>query len=561
VAALAVLGLAACASVPTSGPIEQGPVVDAGESTQFIRVIAAPPSPGAEPAEIVRGFLEANASLEQDHAIARRYLTQSAAASWDPSVSTTVYDQASLQVAPRKDRVRVDVQVTGFLRDDGTLDHVVPAVAEDLSFSLEQVPTGPGAEPQWRISDPPPGILLSAADLRRAYRLYETYFMAARSAMLVPDGRLLPVVGASLPTTLAERVLAGPSEWLAPGVQPGPPPGTGLALGAVPVSNGVAEVDLTEEARAATGEQRRDLAAQLTWTLTQLPDVTAVRLRVGGEPFDVPGAPDLMDRQTWRGASPDAASLGPTGDQTPPSYTLEEGTLVRTAGSGTTAIEVPVEGAGSLIGLAVSLDQRRAAAVEPDRETLWLLPLDRSTTPLRVAGERVGSISFDVDGQAWYVDAGRIMRIGTDRPPREVPLRAPGLAPITALQLARDGTRVALLAGGLVHLGVLEAHGDGVAVGSVRPLGAAVAEARDLAWRDAGTLDVLGVPTGSARQVARLTVGNGQVLPLGAPARPVDVAAAPTVLTLAATRDAQVFGNVGLQWREQGPGRAVAYPG
>ncbi|HSO03092.1 MAG TPA: hypothetical protein VLQ92_01320, partial [Candidatus Limnocylindrales bacterium] len=36
--AAACLGLAACAAVPTSGPIEQGPVVDAGESSQFIRV-------------------------------------------------------------------------------------------------------------------------------------------------------------------------------------------------------------------------------------------------------------------------------------------------------------------------------------------------------------------------------------------------------------------------------------------------------------------------------------------------------------------------------------------
>ena len=70
---LALVGvLAGCVGVPTSGPIGQGPVVDSGEATQFIRVIAAPPSTGAAPGEIVRGFLEANASLEQDHAIARR---------------------------------------------------------------------------------------------------------------------------------------------------------------------------------------------------------------------------------------------------------------------------------------------------------------------------------------------------------------------------------------------------------------------------------------------------------------------------------------------------------
>ena len=103
VAAAACIGLAACAGVPTSGPIEQGPVVDAGESSQFIRVIAAPPSVGASPTEIVRGFFEANASLESDHAIARRYLTPEAAATWDPDAATTVYQQSSLKLSERKD--------------------------------------------------------------------------------------------------------------------------------------------------------------------------------------------------------------------------------------------------------------------------------------------------------------------------------------------------------------------------------------------------------------------------------------------------------------------------
>ena len=93
--------LAGCATVPTAGPIEQGPVVDSVESTQFIRVIAAPPSQGASPAEIVRGFLEASASLEQDHAIARRYLTERASEQWDPGARTAVYEESSLEVRSR----------------------------------------------------------------------------------------------------------------------------------------------------------------------------------------------------------------------------------------------------------------------------------------------------------------------------------------------------------------------------------------------------------------------------------------------------------------------------
>ena len=198
-------GLAACAAVPTSGPIEQGPVVDAGESSQFIRVIAAPPSVGASPTEIVGGFFEANASLESDHAIARRYLTPEASGAWDPDAATTVYQQSSLKLSEGKDgTITARLAVNNRLDDEGTLDPVDPASTERIVFTLEQVVDGASGIPQWRISDPPPGILVSDADLRRAYRQYQVHYPSTRSDALVPDGRLLPVVGPSLPTALAQ---------------------------------------------------------------------------------------------------------------------------------------------------------------------------------------------------------------------------------------------------------------------------------------------------------------------------------------------------------------------
>ena len=127
--------LAACATVPTSGPIEQGPVVDAGEATQFIRVIAAPPSVGASPAEIVRGFLEANASLESDHAIARRYLTPAGSGQWDPTASSTVYEQASLELSgDGGDRITASYEVTNRLESDGTLTPVDPPRTEEQRY-------------------------------------------------------------------------------------------------------------------------------------------------------------------------------------------------------------------------------------------------------------------------------------------------------------------------------------------------------------------------------------------------------------------------------------------
>jgi hypothetical protein len=562
VAAATCMGLAACAGVPTTGPIEQGPVVDAGESSQFIRVIAAPPSVGASPTEIVRGFFEANASLESDHAIARRYLTPEASGTWDPDAATTVYQQSSLELSEGKDAtINARLAVNNRLNDEGTLDPVDPASKERIVFTLEQVVDGASGIPQWRISDPPPGILVSDADLRRAYRQYQVHFPAQRSGALVPDGRLLPVVGPSLPTALAQRVLVGPAEWLAPGVRTGAPPGTALALGAVPVTNGVALVELTDQALAATDIQRRDLAAQLTWTLTQLPEVTSVRLQVGGEPYDVPGVPELMDRSVWQARSPDSLTTGPTGTALLPYFVLDGPAVIRVSEGGRTVLPLNVPDAEDLVDLGVSLDQRSAAAVEPDRGALWILPLDRGITEQRIEGAQIGGASFDVDGRAWFTDGGRVMRLVPNGLPQEVPVQPDLAAPITSVHLARDGTRVVLVADEVLYLGVIQPSSNGLVIGSVRRIATSVSGVRDVAWRNSVTLDALGRTDTSNLQVLRIGVGTGEVQPFGAPPDPLEVAGAPGSATLAAAEGDLLFANVGLQWRAQGAARSVAYPG
>jgi hypothetical protein len=559
--AAAVAGLlTGCASVPTSGPIQQGPVLDAGESVQFIRVIAAPPSAGADPEEIVRGFLEANASLEEDSAIARRYLTARAAAEWQPTASTTVYDETTLRLTSAGERVRAEYDVVGSLAPDGSLSTLAPAEPGRLTVHLERVVEGEATVPQWRITDPPDGIRISVSDLRRAYRRHDAHFMSRRSGVLVPDGRMLPVVGPSLPTTLAELVLDGPSQWLSPAVRGGPPEGTSLALGAVPVANGVADVELTAEVLAATDAQRRDLAAQLTWTLTQLPGISAVRLLVAGDPLIVPGSPAVMEQDTWRAQAPDSLSVGSSGQDVAPYYLLDETGLVRVSDVGRARIPIADAPPASSTTLAVSLDQRAAAVVEPDGAALRLIPLDRTTSAHRVPGERITSVSFEVDGRAWFVDDGRVRRVGPDGQAEDIPVTG---APsgISAIALARDGARVALIVAGSVHLGVLHRVGSGVVIGGLRRLESQIEQARDLAWRDAGSLDVLGTQQGSARQVVTIDIGSGQVLGQGAPTGPIDLASAPGAISLVVTRADEVFGNVGLQWREQDTGRAVAYPG
>ena len=129
---------------------------------------------------------------------------------------------------------------------------------------------------------------------------------------------------------------------------------------------------------------------QLTWTLTQLPEVTSVRLQVGGEPYDVPGVPELMDRSVWQERS---RTVDDGSDRHLASALLR----ARWAGSDPrlggwpngSADEGPrrrgADRPGGGAGPALS------GRVEPDRRALWILPLDRGIAEQRIEGTRSGA--------------------------------------------------------------------------------------------------------------------------------------------------------------------------
>ncbi len=74
-------------------------------------------------------------------------------------------------------------------------------------------------------------------------------------------------------------------------------------------------------------------------------------------------------------------------------------------------------------------------------------------------------------------------------------------------------------------------------------------------------MDVLGSLSGTGRQLVRIGVGTGSAQGLRAPTGTTDIAAAPAATTLAVAADRIIHANVGLQWRQQGPGESAAYPG
>lgn len=87
---LVVAALAGCAAIPSSGPVERRDVTVSELGPIFPQSYG--PAPGASPAEIVQGFLGAQAvGLNDDWGTAREFLTPRGATAWDPSVRTTVY--------------------------------------------------------------------------------------------------------------------------------------------------------------------------------------------------------------------------------------------------------------------------------------------------------------------------------------------------------------------------------------------------------------------------------------------------------------------------------------
>ena len=53
-------------------------------SADPLRIVPEGPAPGAEPAAVVSGFLRAGAGFDDDHAVARSYLTTEASSVWNP---------------------------------------------------------------------------------------------------------------------------------------------------------------------------------------------------------------------------------------------------------------------------------------------------------------------------------------------------------------------------------------------------------------------------------------------------------------------------------------------
>lgn len=547
------------AQVPTTGPIQQGAQVTGSNVDQFIRVIARPPSPGMTSTEIVQGFLEASASFDGNHAVAREYLTPEASARWDSSSRVVVYEGAP-SLTESGPSVQVRASQVGRIASNGRYEVEAPGTEATATFRIVETDAG------LRIDGLPSGLLLSQTDVDRAFRSYALYFFNPTFEILVPDARMLPVVGPGLATTLVRRMLDGPNEWLRPAVRTGFPDGVDLNIDAVLVEGGVARVDLNSSVQLADDEARRALSQQLVWTLRQLPDVQAVDITAAGQPFFVPGVGNPQSRDAWPEVDPAGLVASAA------AYVASTIGVRQLTDSGT----IPVAGqAGAreplLVDIAVSLDASRIVGVDVD-DRVWsgamspgsvLFELDEMPSPLHFA--------YDGDANIWAVDDSGNLALYSPSG-RAFPIDVEGLREsdvLTAAVPSRDGTRAALLIESGPRSYVLLARvvrasptgRVGITLQAPIRVETRLVEAVDIAWSSADSLAVLGSESTGSLQVFEITIGRGALTPQGAPEGPISIAAAPGLPTLVAAADGVVYDNTTGSWSGRVNATSPTYPG
>ena len=548
--------LGACVTIPTSGPVQQGIEVGIAPIDQVIRVIARPPVPDMTPTEIVSGFLQASASFEDDHAVARLYLTPEAALTWQPQTGVSVYEGVPTIVPDGVNTTAMTATQVGAIDAEGRYQVAAPGTLIQARLQLEFV------SGSWRIATPPPGLLLSRSDVDRAYRAYEVYFLDPTFSTLVPDPRYFPIDGPTPATALARALVQGPTERLAPAVRTGVPDGTTLAVDAVPVIDGVARVDLSPDVRLADEATRRAISAQFAWTLRQVPGVRLLDLNAGGQSLDVAGAPNPQPLDAWPAYDPNAM---PNGSR---ALGVINGRAVTLDG----VAPLPVSGPAGLAdppldGIAASLQSTVIAGLDAQAR-LWIGPLTSGgvlTSPLEEPGQ--SRPSFGRGPEAWVVGPDAVLRrVSADGLVAIIPVD--GLHPKAVLEsvaISRDGTRAALTVRRgprtIVMLAIVTTREGSMRIESPVRVDNRLTAVLDVVWGDDDRLIALGVEGATAPSIYEIDLSRWQMRSLGGPPSPVRVAAAPGSPILVGTEQGRIWTYTAGPWRPGSRGGSPTYPG
>jgi len=434
---LAVALAAGCVSIPTDGPIRRGRDVGVRDEPQLNSNLPAGPAPGASREEVVAGFFDAMLAYPRQDALAREFLTEPAATKWSPDQSLVVYDDQELSDNP--EAVTVRALRLGTLDSRGAWTSSTRATAQ-VSLSLRTELVGD----EWRIANPPVGTYIDADYFDRYFEPFALFFFDPTESILTPDPVYLSL-GESTLAMLVEDLLRGPSVRLAGIVSTAAPRGLTVAGSVTLSANGQARIPLSSEARQMSADQRRLLAAQLTWTLKSLAEVASISLTVDGQPLEVPGSGASFGIDEFSGYDP--AGFGASLRQL---FGLSSRGLVTVSADGISRVTGSIgRGPRDARSGAVEPSGDRAALVDATGRRLVVGQVSAAGGGTAVwfnDGTDLLRPSWDIHHVLWVVDmTERGAALYTLVAGRARPIEVPGITGETVLGFAvsRDGTRLA----------------------------------------------------------------------------------------------------------------------
>lgn len=395
--------LTGCASIPDRGSVRtlDSQIVRQGSTVRY-----NPPGPvdGASPDQVVAGFLEAMIAFPVTTRTASQFLTPEAAAAWRTHDRTVIYN------APRVSAEATDVDAADGDRDRATLRYTRRAVLDDQGQYTAA--TGHASIPivlqrvggQWRITNPPPGLLISQQYFDDYFQPLSLYYLDPGGEELVASPVYVPS-GDQLATTLLSGLLRRPDDAGGAELATVVPEGTTLTDPAPVRSDGTVDVNLSGDLAVLTTRRRELLSAQIVSTLAQVPGVTAVRIRANGAPLAIPGVDDAQAVGLWD----DLLATGTNDDQI---FALRARRLVVVSGgvSGSFAgtwgeqphdvIEARIKVGPGTSKIAAVLPGRRGVRVA------GLAPQPEVKDTIAYSGRDVATPDWDSTGRLWVVDRG-----------------------------------------------------------------------------------------------------------------------------------------------------------
>ena len=462
---IAALLAGGCATLPSSGQPQSFTVrpPQGGGTVPGSKVLVQPPQPGWPPAEVVRDFLLASTNVAHNYHMARQYLTADASNTWHPGSQVTIL--TGLRVTQTSAKVsRSIVLVTwhelAALSGNG---QYISAESKAAKASFEQFVLQL-VNGTYKITQlPSRELLLTSGLFHQAYTPQDIYYYGKRSGLLLPDPVYAPIQGTNPVTTLVNDLRHNPAGLLGGAAQTYLPAAarlTGVQVSPGP-SGKTAIVNITLP-HGGRGVQVAKMAAQLVSTLTSPvfspPLFHMVRLRIDGHLW----APKNL--ASYQGDFPSV-------QRDLNVYYLAQNGSIRVLGpadhGGRPLPNGPRVSQPALSQVAVSPGQKSLAGIGGAATTVYTGALAPATKPgqpptagqlhAQLTGTKFTSLSWDRDGDLWIAGRkGKAWKLSVLLHGRGTPMPVndpfPATEPITAVRVAPDGVRVALVVGGQVWL-------------------------------------------------------------------------------------------------------------